>query len=82
VEVLLINLSYTGACGGERYRFLFPVVSLEFFIDTFRLHYGLEVDPARYRNDYQEYFSAVEDGRCMGLAFMCRLSSNLETLSC
>ena len=36
----------------------FQMVTLEFFIDikSFRLHYGLGVDSASNRNEYEEYF--------------------------
>ena len=45
--------------GGSRVRF--PMVSLEFFIDTIlRPHYGPGVDSASNRNEYQEYFLEVK----------------------
>ena len=34
----------------------FQMVSLEFFIDIIRSHYGPGVDSASNRNEYQEYF--------------------------
>ena len=38
-----------------------------FFIDikSFRSHYGLGVDSASNRNEYQEYFLGGKDGRCV-----------------
>ena len=38
------------------------LVSLEFFIDikSFRSHYGLGVDSASNRNEYQEHFLGVK----------------------
>jgi len=35
-------------------------VSLEFFIDIIRPHYGPGVDSASNRNEYQEYFLGVK----------------------
>ena len=39
-----------------------PASVSEFFIDiiSFRSHYGLGVDSASYRNDYQEHFLGVK----------------------
>jgi len=34
---------------------------------SFRLHYGPRVDSACNRNEYQEYFLGIKDGRCVGL---------------
>ena len=34
---------------------------------SFRPHYGPEVDSASNRNEYQEYFLGGKDGRCVGL---------------
>jgi len=34
---------------------------------SFRSHYGLEVDSASNRNEYQEYFLRVKSGRCVRL---------------
>jgi len=45
------------------------MVSLEFFIDikSFRSHYGLAVNSASNRNEYQEYFLEGKGGRCVRL---------------
>jgi len=57
-----------------------------FFIDIkpFRSHYGPEVDSARNRNEYQEYFLGGKGGRCVRLT-TCHnptpLSRNLGTLT-
>jgi len=37
-----------------------PIVSLEFFIDTLRSHYGPWFDSAPNRNEYQEYILGVK----------------------
>jgi len=52
-----------------RSRVRFPMVSLEFFIDikSFRPLYGPGDDSACNKNEYQEYFLGVKDGRCVGL---------------
>jgi len=44
-------------------------LSLEFFIDiiSFQSHYGIGVDSASNRNQYQEYFLGGKGGRCLGL---------------
>jgi len=44
-------------------------VSVDFFIDikSFQSHYGLGVDSASNRNEYQEYFLGVKSGRCVRL---------------
>ena len=34
---------------------------------SFRPHYGLGVDSASNRNEYQEYFLRSKGGRCVGL---------------
>ena len=36
-------------------------------IKSFRSHYGLGVDSASNRNEYQEYFLGVKSGRCVRL---------------
>jgi hypothetical protein len=36
------------------------IVSLEFFVDVIRPHYGPEVDSASNRNEHQEYFLGVK----------------------
>jgi len=41
---------------------------------SFRSHYGLEVNSAFNRNEYQEYFLGLKGGRCVGLTtlpFIC-----------
>ena len=44
-----------------RSRVRFPMVSMEFFIDTtFWLHYGPVVESASNRNAYQKYILAVK----------------------
>ena len=43
------------------------MVSLEFFSDSFRSHYGPGVDSASDRNEYQVYFLGVKGGRCVRL---------------
>jgi hypothetical protein len=45
------------------------LVSMDFYIDmkSFRSHYGLGVDWASNRNEYQEYFLRVKSGRCVRL---------------
>jgi hypothetical protein len=52
-----------------RSRVRFPMVSLGFFIDIIliRSHYGLGVDSASNRNEYQEYFFGGKGGRCVGV---------------
>ena len=51
------------------------LVSLEFFIDikSFRSHYGLEVDSASNRKEYQEHFLKVK---------MAGKADNLSTILC
>jgi hypothetical protein len=34
---------------------------------SFQPHYGLGVDSASNRNEYQEYFLGCKGGRCLGL---------------
>jgi len=43
-------------------------VSVDFFIDikSFRSHYGLGVDSASNRNEYQEYFLGVKKAGASG----------------
>jgi hypothetical protein len=45
------------------------LVSLEFFIaiKSFRSQYGPGVDSTSNRNEYQEYFLGVKNGRCVRL---------------
>ena len=38
---------------------LFPMLSLECFIDKIQLHYGPGAHPPSNRNEYQEYFLGV-----------------------
>ena len=61
-----------GAGGGRalqagRSRVRFPMVSLEFFIDTIRPHYGPGADSASNKNKCQEYFLVVKGDRYFGL---------------
>jgi len=48
---------------------LIPAGVSGFFIDikSFRSHYGLGVDSASNRNEYQEYILGVNSGRCIRL---------------
>jgi hypothetical protein len=50
-----------------RSRVRFPIMSLIFFMTSFRPHYGPGVDAACNTNEYQEYFLWVKGGRCVGL---------------
>jgi len=43
------------------------MVSLDFFIDIFWPHCGLEADSASNRNEYQEYCLGGKGGQCTGL---------------
>ena len=57
-----------------------------FFIDikSFRSHYGLGVDSASNRNEYQEHFPGGKGGRCVRLTTYhhpVQLSRNLGTLT-
>ena len=52
--------------GGLHVRFL--MVSLEFFINIIRPHYGPGVDSASNKNGYQEYFLGGKGNQCIGLA--------------
>jgi len=45
---------------------------------SFRSHYGPEVDTASNRNEYHEYFLGSKDGRCVGLTTL--LSSCADCL--
>ena len=53
-------------------------------IKFFRSHYGLGVDSASNRNEYQEYFPGGKGGRCVRLTTYHHpvpVSRNLETLT-
>jgi hypothetical protein len=50
----------------RRSRVLFPIASLEIFIDIIRPHYGPWVDSASNRNEYQEYFLGVKAAGAYG----------------
>jgi len=52
---------------GRRSWVRFPMVSLEFFIESFWPHNGPGVDYASNKNEYQEYFLGGKGGRCVGL---------------
>ena len=47
-------------------RVRFPMVSFE-STQSFQPHYGLGVESASNRNEYQEYLLACKGGRCIGL---------------
>jgi hypothetical protein len=60
-------LRWGTALQARRSRILFPMLSLEFFIDIIlRPHYGPVVDSASNRNEYQEYFLGVKAAGAWG----------------
>jgi hypothetical protein len=63
-------------------RYLFPVLSLEFFIDVILpTENGPGVDSASSTNEYQEYILGGEGGQCVGLtSFPTSCADCLEIL--
>jgi hypothetical protein len=68
LEVLLILQNLT----------IFRWCHSNFSLTSFRTHYGLGVDSASNRNEYQEYFLGGKGGQCVALTtFMCGPSRKL-----